>query len=326
MQSCDNFAVVYGIVQLQYGRVFAPFRNRGSTTTHQRPSSTRTCIENPKIPTKTLSSGHKIPVIGLGTWGILKDEVKFAVTTAIYRLIDSAFVYQNEKFVGQAIKQMLQEKVVKRCDIFITTKLWNTYHQPDLVSQAIRLSLNVLQLSYLDLYLMHWPTAYQEGKILLPRDTQGHTKFSDIDYVETWKAMEELQDLGLTKTIGISNFNRAVLQCECHPFLNQKRLMEFCRCRDIVFMAYSPWGSSETRPYAVKGEERLLESKEIVDMDDSYHKTPAQILIRYQIQRGNIVIPKSIQKSRIESNLNAFNWELTFGDMNKNLRYVNKIQ
>lgn len=159
-----------------------------------------------------------------------------------------------------------------RDDVLITSKLWNTYHHPDVVETAIKNSLSDLKLDQLDFYLMHWPMGYFQGPELFPKDACGRIKFSHVDYIDTWKAMEALVEKKLTKAIGVSNFNKTQLerllqnckikpvvnQIECHPFLIQTKLTDFCKSNDVAVMAYSPLGSPN-RPWKKDGEKTPLE-------------------------------------------------------------------
>ncbi|KAL6446183.1 hypothetical protein ACFW04_001075 [Cataglyphis niger] len=285
----------------------------------------------PDIPTVTFSNGYKMPMLGLGTYKSEPGEVTQAVIDAIdigYRHIDCAHVYGNEKEVGIAINAKIAQGVVKREDLFITSKLWNTFHRPDLVEPAIKQSLADLGLDYIDLYLIHWPFGYKEGGPLFPTTPEGTTFLSDVDYVDTWKAMEDVLAKGLTKNIGVSNFNSEQItrllenalvkpvtnQIECHPYLTQKKLSNFCKEKDILITAYSPLGSPD-RPWAKPDDPKLLEDKKLKELGQKYNKTPAQILIRYQLDRGHIVIPKSVNKSRIAQNSEVFDFKLSSDDI-----------
>jgi len=284
-----------------------------------------------QVPSLKLYTGAEMPVVGLGTWKSKPGEVTQAVKDAIdvgYRHIDGAFVYGNEHEVGTGINEKIKEGVVKREDLFVVSKLWNTFHSQELVVPALKNTLSLLGLEYVDLYLIHWPFGFQEGGELFPKNDKDEVQLSQADFVDTWKGMEECVKLGLVKTIGLSNFNSqqieeilkictikpSVNQVECHPYLNQKKLFEFCKSKGIIVTAYSPLGSAD-RPWAQPNDPKLVEDPKLIELGKKYGKTPAQIILRWLVQRGLIVIPKTVHKERLIENISLFDFTLTDEDM-----------
>nr|KAF7397026.1 hypothetical protein H0235_016563 [Vespula pensylvanica] len=259
-----------------------------------------------EIPSVTLANGYKMPMFALGTYLSKPGEVEKAVMDAIdlgYRHIDTAFFYENEHEIGTAIQAKIEDGTVKREDLFVTTKLWNNRHKEKDVVPICKKSLENLGLTYIDLYLIHWPFAFQEGEVLVPKDKDGKLLLSDTDYIETWRGMEECVHKKLTRSIGVSNFNSEQIarlmkssnivpvnnQVEVSVNLNQEKLINFCKKYNIVVSAYSPLGRPGNRL--------------------------AQIALRYVYQQGAAVIAKSVTQSRIKENMEIFDFELTPDEM-----------
>lgn len=257
----------------------------------------------------TLNTGAKIPAVGFGTWQAAPGEVEQAVTIALkagYRHLDCAAIYRNEREVGLGIKK----SGVPRNEIFITTKLWNTKHDSADVEAALDASLTDLGLDYVDLYLMHWPVAFARGPKLFPLDDQGVFRLSDTPVAETWAAMEKLVATGKTKAVGVSNFNirrldellatckitPAANQIEAHPYLQQRELFEYCKSKGILVEAYSPLGNNTT------GEPRTIDDPEVHAVARDLGMDPGQVLVSWGVQRGQVVLPKSVTEKRIVGN------------------------
>uniref|UniRef100_A0A1A9W749 NADP-dependent oxidoreductase domain-containing protein n=1 Tax=Glossina brevipalpis TaxID=37001 RepID=A0A1A9W749_9MUSC len=311
------------------------------------------------MPKIVMNNGNEMPILGLGTWGATKDyaiieniqvdemsdkgrtkpnEMDKVVTCAIdvgFRHIDTAPLHKNEKQIGAALNKIILAKKVKREDLFIVSKLWNTFHGPDDVLCGCKKSLEMLGLEYLDMYLMHTPMGFKPSDDLFPTE-EGKVSFSNTDYVCTWLAMADLVKLGLCRNIGISNFNLKQVerlikettiipqthQIEAHPYLMQNDLIDFCKCNDICITAYSPLGSP-ARPWAGKDTQNvLLKNSTVLDIARKHKKNAAQILLRYQIQLGHAVIPKSGTSKNIHNNFDIFNFELCPEDM-QNLDSLN---
>lgn len=299
---------------------------------------TRKCV-----PMIAFNNGRLYPQFGLGTWQSPENQVYQAVKDAIdigYRHIDCAYVYGNEVGIGKAIAAKVEDGTVKSSELYITGKLWCDAHRPDLVERQARLSLKRLQRKSFELYLVHWPQALKRGA-----NPDGSLIFSDVDYLDTWKAMEKLLDNCIARSIGVSNFNEEQLkrlvenckvlpvtnQVECHPYLLQDSLFKYCESKDIVITAYSPLGAPNSL-YRKADDPKVLEDSKVKEIAEKHKKSPAQVLIRYQLDQGHIAIPKSVNKSRIEENINVFDFKLDCEDMaalqslNRNLRSVTFIE
>lgn len=267
-------------------------------------------VEVSNKATITLSSGYKIPSVGLGTWLSKPNEVANAVEVALkhgYRHIDGAAIYQNEEEVGQGLKA----SGVDRKDVFLTSKLWNSRQAPDQVPIAIEKTLRELGTDYLDLYLIHWPVAFKPGDNYFPKGSDGVVELDHETTIEqTWKEMEKLVDSGKVRSIGVSNFDipklqkllsfarikPAVNQIEAHAFLMQPELHKFHQENNIVPTAYSPLGNN------IYGLPRVMDDPQVKEIAQALNKDVGAVLVSFLIQKGFVVIPKSVTPSRIKSN------------------------
>ena len=276
-----------------------------------------------------LNDGHVMPAFGLGTWKSKPGEVRQAVKEALrigYPQIDAAWIYRNEKEVGQGIEEAIAEGFTSRDQIFITSKLWNTFHFPEDVETGCRETLTALGLNQLDLYLMHWPVGFRPGGSLVPEDESGFIPLSELPLSKTFEAMLRLRDKGLVKSVGVSNFSisklekliaqtgvvPAVNQVELHPYNPQDDLVAYCQEKGILLTAYSPLGSGD-RPDSMKAKDEppLLENETVIATAQQEGITPGQLLIAWAIARGTSVIPKSTNPDRIAENLRAASHELS---------------
>lgn len=276
--------------------------------------------------TFSLHNGDRIPAIGLGTWKMEGDDAKQAVATALdvgYRHIDCAAIYMNETHVGQAFAEAFAGDL-SRDDVFITSKLWNDSHRPEHVRPALERSLEELQLDHLDLYLIHWPVAIKHGK-WLPETGDDFVPIEEVPIIETWQAMEECVAAGLIKHIGVSNFSIrrlenliekgtvpvAANQVECHPFLPQNELLDFCQENKIQLVAYSPLGSGD-RPDRMRGDADpvLFDMPAIDEIAAEHNVSKGQFLLAWAANRGTVAIPKSTNRQRLTDNLAAAEIEL----------------
>jgi len=294
------------------------------------------------IPNLAISADGQMPVIGLGLWKIDKNEVADVVVEAIragYRHLDSACDYGNEKEVGEGIRRAIDEGLCTREELWVTSKLWNTYHRKEHVMMALDQSLHDLGLDYLDLYLVHFPialefvpfeTRYPPEWVYDPGDELPMMKPAAVPLQETWQAMETLVDSGMTRHIGVCNYSvsllrdllnyaritPAVLQVESHPYLTQEALMRFCREQDITVTAFSPLGSLSYLELGMANtSESVLEQAPVIAIAKKMGKTPAQVVLRWGVQRGNAIVPKTKKTARLVENAALFDFELSADDM-----------
>jgi diketogulonate reductase-like aldo/keto reductase len=283
-----------------------------ATLENHRRSKTMAAPDNLRFAKLPLNNGSAIPALGFGT--LIPDPVATQSATkaaleAGYRLLDTAERYKTEIQVGQAIQEVLKAGKIKREEIFIATKLWNTNHRVERVKPAFEASLKKLQLDYLDLYLIHTPFAFQPGDDQDPRDAAGNVIYDKgITLLDTWKALEQLVDAGKCKAIGLSDvgleqtkeiyeaarIKPAVIHVESHPYLPQWDLLHYCQEKGMVLQAFAALGHSL--------EPKLLDDPIITAIAKRVSKTPAQVLLAWAIQRGTALLTTSKTPARIKEN------------------------
>ena len=287
-------------------------------------------------------TGQTMPAVGLGLWKLETSEVAETVYNAIkngYRHLDSAADYGNEQQVGEGIARALKDGLCSREDLWITSKLWNTFHRKEYVQQACEKSLSDLGLDYFDLYLIHFPIAlqyvdindrYPPEWIFNPQDDNPTMELDSVPLSETWAAMESLVENQLARQIGVCNYSAvllhdlmsyarikpAMLQIESHPYLTQDALIRTARSYNIAVTAFSPLGalSYVSLDMASKGDSVLTETV-VIKAAERASVTPAQVVLRWGLQRGTAVIPKTSKPERLVENLSLSGFNLTDEEM-----------
>lgn len=288
-----------------------------------------------------LNSGYEMPIVGFGCWKVDKDTCADTIYNAIkvgYRLFDAAQDYGNCQQIGQGIKAAIDEGLVARDELFITSKLWNSYHSPEHVGLALEKVLSDMQLDYLDLFLIHFPIAFKfvpiEEKYPPGFYCGNGDKFiyENVPLLDTWKAMEKLVKKGKIRSIGVSNFSGgllldlvrgaeikpAALQIEHHAYLQQPHLIEYAHDQGIAITAYSSFGPQsflELKNAKALDTPTLFEHDKIKSIASSHGKSPAQVLLRWATQRNIAVIPKSNNPDRLLQNLEVNNFDLTHAEI-----------
>ena len=290
----------------------------------------------------TFQTIKDMPHIGFGLWKIAPDhcaEVVYEAVKSGYRHFDSACDYGNEKQVGEGLQRAMREGLCSREDLWVTSKLWNTYHHPDHVLPAMKKSLSDLQLDYIDLYLIHFPIALA----YVPFETRYPPEWTydpsavipamhpvNVPLQETWRAMEQLKTFGLVKHIGICNYNSGLLhdlmnyaieppemlQIESHPYLTQERLIKLAQHYGIGVTAFSPLGAMSYFELDMADQhESVLAHSVIRAAASRTHKTAAQIVLRWGLQRGTSLVVKSVNTERMQENLSLDDFDLTAAEM-----------
>lgn len=297
-----------------------------------------------------LNSGYEVPLVGYGTWQATSpDQLKVGIRAAIeagYRHIDTALMYGNESLIGEVLQELFDSGKLKREELFITTKNLGFYRTETLI-KTLKSQLESLRVSYVDLYLLHFPTPLFEPDApgqLAKMSTDGKIIFDlETKLEDAWHAMEKAVELGLARSIGISNFNisqtermikcgkikPAVNQIEVTPGFHNKKLVDYCQSQGVAVTAYSQFGSPGSKNM-VTGEDlfptNFLEDEHIAAIAKQHGKSNAQVILRWLIQRGIMVIPKSVTPARIADNFNIWDFELSpeemkaFDALDKNTR------
>ncbi|TEA14807.1 putative NAD(P)H-dependent D-xylose reductase xyl1 [Colletotrichum sidae] len=296
----------------------------------------------PQTPLLTIAStGQKVPQVGFGLWKVAPEHAADLVYEAIksgYRLFDGAYDYGNEKEAGQGIRRAIDEGLVSREDIFVTTKLWNTCHKKDRAISVATKQNEEWGLGYIDLFLIHFPVALEYNPDCTRGwyyDGESQVKLERTSIRETWEALEELYSRGIVKSIGVSNFNSqaildiltyakvkpSMLQIEHHPYLVQQNLVDFCNDEGILVTGYSSFGPQSflelppSFPTKAANTPSLFEAPLIRELALKYGRTPGQVLLRWATQRGLCVIPKSNRKERMAENLDVIGFDMSKDDL-----------
>lgn len=285
---------------------------------------------------------QQMPAVGFGLWKIAKNDTADRVFKAIevgYRHLDSAADYGNETQAGEGIRRALADGVCTRDELWITSKLWNTFHRPEHVREACEKTLSDLGVDYLDLYLVHFPIAlkyvpiserYPPEWVFDPACEQPTMEIDPVPLSDTWRAMEALVHAGLVRNIGVCNYNSALLhdlmayatlkpamlQIESHPYLTQQRLIQLAQDYGIAVTAFSPLGAGSYVELSMASDQDSVLSQPIVqEIAGRVQRTPAQVVLRWGVQRGTSVIPKTSRVERLAENLAVFDFTLSSDDM-----------
>lgn len=294
------------------------------------------------VPEFTLNDGRKMPQVGFGLWKVPNETASDVVYNAIktgYRLFDGACDYGNEVECGQGVARAIKDGLVKREDLFIVSKLWQTFHDPEHVEPITKKQLADWGVDYFDLFIVHFPVAlkYVDPKTRYPPgwfvDGESKVEYSKASLESTWHAMEGLVEKGLTRSIGVSNYTGALLldlfayakiqpatlQIEHHPYFVQPEIIKLAQQNNVIVTGYSSFGPQSFIDGNMKKASevpQLFDHPVIKKAAEAHGKSTAQVLLRWNTQRGLAVIPKSASQGRLEQNLDVCNFDLTQQEMN----------
>ncbi|KAI8387990.1 xylose reductase [Radiomyces spectabilis] len=286
-------------------------------------------------------SGDKMPLVGFGCWKVDPKDAPETIYNAIktgYRLIDSAANYKNEEGIGKGIQMAIKDGLVRRQDLFVTTKLWSTYHKKEHVRKALEKQLEQLQLDYVDMFLVHFPLPLKYVPIEAKYPPGWYQPGEDVITLdrapmhECWAAIEDCVRAGLTRNIGVSNFNvqllmdmltyanirPSLLQVELHPYLQQEHLVRWAQQQGIAVTAYSSFGPTSfvsTGSRRAKNVQPLFENPTIMDIAAKYNRQPSEVALRWSLERNVAVVPKSLNVDRMKMNLQALDWKMDEEDV-----------
>lgn len=300
------------------------------------------------VPTVTLSNGQMMPMLGIGTDRThhktvkLESALSFA-NMAGYTYVDAAWISLIDPSLRIAVEAAQKQLGISRDKMFLVCKLWNTFHSKEGVKVGLSSTLENVNLNYVDIFYINWPMGFKESDGIepYPVDHDGNLMFSDVNYLETYKAVEEFVDRGVVKGIGLCHFNQkqledilkncrikpVVVQLECHPYFQNNEMIKFCQNNRLQVVSLAPLGDGDLAEWR-DDYPKILQDPVLIELAQKYNKSPAQIVLRWHIQRGCIPVPKTLEHNEILENANIFNFELKQEDfaaiekLDKNQRLI----
>jgi len=310
---------------IDYKAVVSDLNRAISEHTHSSDSTTTT------MPTYKLASGYDMPVVAYGTFRASPGEIYGSILEAIkagYRHFDLAHVYGNEKEIGTAFAHAFATNMVQRSDLFVTGQLWNSDHDVEIVPKACDHSLHNLGLEYFDMYLIHFPVCWKHTGLDTP--SWGKSELGDTPLIDTWRAMEALVDAGKCRSIGVSNYPMMLLhdlvtqaripvschQIETHVYYTRDSLVKYCQSRNICVTAHTPLGGGKANEEYTHSKSPLEDDVvgRIASNSKNGNATPAKVLLRFLLQRGIVVLPKSVRPTRMAENIDVFGSDMVLSE------------